>query len=80
VAFTRVLVSFALCEAAALAPLVAFMVTRDLRLLALVAVDVLALVLLFPTPARWERLEPGSFAQGDVRAAPSRAALPREVR
>jgi hypothetical protein len=64
VAFTRLLVSFALCDAAAMAPLVGFMVTRDLRLLALVAVDVLALLLLFPTEARWERLRPAAYARG----------------
>ena len=58
VAFGRLLVAFALCDAAAMAPLVAFMVTRDLRLLALVALDVVALLLLFPTDARWERLTP----------------------
>lgn len=60
VAFTRLLVAFALCDAAALAPLVAFMVTRDVRLLGLVAVDVFALVLLFPSDARWERLLPAA--------------------
>ncbi len=58
VAFTRVLVSFALCDAAAIAPLVAFMVTRDPRLLGIVVLDVLALVLLYPSDPRWDRLTP----------------------
>jgi hypothetical protein len=63
VAFARLLVAFALCEAAAMAPLVAFMVTRDPRLLAVVAVDVLALALLYPTDRRWEQARPGAGAR-----------------
>jgi hypothetical protein len=58
VAFTRLLVSFALCDAAAIAPLVAFMVTRDPRLLGLLALDVLALLLLYPSDPRWDSLRP----------------------
>ena len=58
VAFTRVVVSLALAEAAALAPLVAFMLTRDARLLGLVALDVLALAVLFPSEGRWHELLP----------------------
>jgi hypothetical protein len=58
VVFTRLLVGFALCDAAALAPLVAYMVTSDVRLLALGALDVLALVLLYPSDLRWEALRP----------------------
>lgn len=58
VAFTRALVGFALCDAAALAPVVAFILTRDVRLFGLVALDVLALILLFPTEVRWQRLLP----------------------
>jgi hypothetical protein len=58
VAFTRVLVGLALCDAAALAPLVAYMVTRDPRLLAVLAVAVVALALLYPSDPRWQRLMP----------------------
>ena len=58
VAFARVVVSLALAEAGALAPLVAFMLTRDLRLLGLLALDVLALVVLFPSEGRWHALLP----------------------
>jgi hypothetical protein len=58
VAFTRVLVSLALCEAGAIAPLVAYMLTRDARLLGVVAASVLALVLLFPSDRRWAALRP----------------------
>jgi hypothetical protein len=72
VAFTRHLVGFALCDAAALAPLVAFIVTRDARLLGLVAVDVLALILLYPSESRWQRLLP--------EAAPAGGPGPRGVR
>ncbi len=67
VAFSRLLVGFALCDAAALAPLVAFMVTRDPRLLAVVALGVLALALLYPTDRRWERARPAQ-AGGPARA------------
>ncbi len=70
VAFSRLLVGFLLCDAAALAPLVGFMVTSDLRLLALFAVDLVALLLLFPSGARWER----------VRSQAIRAAAARGVR
>jgi hypothetical protein len=64
VAFTRLLVGFALCDAAALAPLVAFIVTRDVRLLGLVALDVLALVLLYPSEPRWQANLPEAVAAG----------------
>jgi hypothetical protein len=60
VAFTRLLVGFALCDAAALAPLVAYTITRDPRLLGVVAVDLLALVLLYPSELRWQSLLPGA--------------------
>ncbi len=58
VAFGRALVSFALCEAAALAPVVAHIVTHDARLLAVLAADVAALVLLYPSHRRWAALLP----------------------
>ncbi len=60
VAFTRHLVSLALCEAAAMAPLVGYMLTGDVGLLVVVALDVIALVSLFPSDARWEALRPES--------------------
>jgi hypothetical protein len=64
VAFSRLLVGFALCDAAAIAPLVAFVVTRDPRLLALAALDVLALILLYPTEQRWQANLPGPIPAG----------------
>ena len=56
--FTRVLVSLALCEAGAIAPLVAYLAARDARLLAVAAASVVALVLLYPTERRWAALLP----------------------
>jgi hypothetical protein len=70
VAFTRILVGFALCDAAALAPLVAYTITKDPRLLGVAAVDLLALVLLYPSEPRWQSLLP------DAAGAPA----PRSVR
>jgi hypothetical protein len=61
-AFTRLLVAWALCEAAALFPLVAWIVAGDHRLIGVFGVDVLALVLLFPSDHRWASLRPGSVA------------------
>ena len=57
-AFTRLLLGWALCEAAALFPLVAWIVSGDARLIGVFGVDVLALVLLFPSDQRWARLRP----------------------
>jgi hypothetical protein len=59
-AFTRLLVAWALCEAAALFPMVAWIVAGDLRLIGVFGVDVLALVLLFPSDHRWASLRPGA--------------------
>jgi hypothetical protein len=70
VAFARLLVGFALCDAAAIAPLVAYTITRDPRLLGVVAIDLLALVLLYPSEPRWQSLLP------DAAGAPA----PRSVR
>src|SRR5512137_2451313 len=56
VAFTRHVIAWSLCEAAALFPLVARMLTQDDRLLAFFALDVLALATLFPSPGRWATL------------------------
>jgi hypothetical protein len=58
-AFIRLVSGWALCEGAALFPLVAWIVTDDARLLGVCAVDLLALVMLFPSEHRWERLLPG---------------------
>ncbi len=58
VAFARMLVSLALGEAAVMAPIVAYALTRDLRLVAVAAADALALALLFPTDRRWDALAP----------------------
>jgi len=57
-AFTRLVVAWALCEAAALFPLVVWIVSGDMRLLGVCVVDLLALVILFPSDARWESLSP----------------------
>ncbi len=67
VAFTRLLVAWALCEAAAISPLVAYVLTADRRLLLIFAVDRLALALLWPSDRRLQRLRP----------APGGAAAPR---
>ncbi len=56
VAFTRLIVAWSLCEAAALLPLVARMLTDDERLLAFFALDVVALATLFPSGDRWAAL------------------------
>ena len=72
VTLTRFLVGWALCEAAALFPLVAFLVSHDLRLLAVLALDVVALVFLYPSDRRWSRLAPAgpAGALGGRREAP----------
>jgi hypothetical protein len=57
-AFARLLVAWAFCEAAALFPLVAWIVTGDPRLIGVFGVDLLALVILFPSDARWESVRP----------------------
>ncbi len=57
-AFARLLVAWLLCEAAALFPLVAWIITGDPRLIGVFAVDMLALLLLYPSDARWESLAP----------------------
>jgi hypothetical protein len=50
---TRFVVGWAICEAVALFPLVGYLLTRDLRLLAPAAVAVLALVVGYPSRRRW---------------------------
>jgi len=57
-ALARLVVAWLLCEAAALFPLVAWIVTGDPRLIGVFGVDLLALVLLYPSDHRWESLAP----------------------
>jgi membrane protease YdiL (CAAX protease family) len=58
-AFTRLMIGWALCEAGALFPLLAWILAGDPRLIAVFALGLLALVALYPSDARWERLAPG---------------------
>ncbi len=60
VTLTRFLVGWALCEAAALFPLVAYLVSHDPRLVVVLALDMAALVLLYPSDRRWNRLAPAA--------------------
>ncbi|HET7752485.1 MAG TPA: hypothetical protein VFK85_01130 [Anaeromyxobacteraceae bacterium] len=55
-ALTRLILGWSLCEAAAIFPLIGFLMTRDWRLLLVFFADVAALVAYCPTRARWERL------------------------
>ena len=64
VAFTRLLVAWAILEGAAMFPLVAEMVTGDRLLLAICAVPLLALVALFPTDRRWRENAVQPFPSG----------------
>ncbi len=57
-AFARQLLGWTLCDAATLFPLVAYVVTADPRLFGVFAVDVLALLTLWPSDARWEAALP----------------------
>ena len=54
VAFTRLLVAWAILEGAAMFPLVAELVTGDATLYVVSAVPFLALALLIPTQERWD--------------------------
>ena len=67
--FTRMVIGWALCDAAALFPLVAWIVSGDPRLIGVFAVDVLALVLLMPSDQRWASLRP-AHPPSDVRRNP----------
>jgi hypothetical protein len=58
-AFIRLVSGWALCEGAAFLPLLAWTLTDDPRLLGVCAVDLLALVTLFPSESRWASLLPG---------------------
>jgi hypothetical protein len=64
VAFARVVVSLALGEAAAMAPLVAYMLHPDPWLLAVLGLDLVALLLLYPSDRRWAALRPAPDAGG----------------
>lgn len=55
-ALVRMVIGWALCEGPALFALVAHLLTQDARLLGIFAVDLLALVALYPGAAAWERL------------------------
>jgi hypothetical protein len=59
VALTRLLVAWALCEAAAIFPLVAYMITGDARLPWVSAAGLVALASLFPGERRWRAALPG---------------------
>jgi hypothetical protein len=80
VAFTRAVVALALCEAAALAPVVAYIITRDPRLLAVLAADVGALVAFYPSALRWGALRPPGDSDGLPRAHAAGGAPGREAR
>ncbi len=69
-ALVRSLLGWAACEAVALYPLVAHMLIHDHRLLAVFAVDVVALVSLYPSRNAWAQLaadRAGAGAGGAVR-------------
>lgn len=53
-ALTRLVAAWAICEAVALFPLVGYLLTRDARLVAPAAACVLALLLWYPSRARWK--------------------------
>jgi hypothetical protein len=67
-AFLRLIVAWALCEGAAVLPLVAFVITGDTRLVGVFALDMLALVLLFPSDARWDSVRPAPPDPGTLEA------------
>jgi len=66
-AFTRLLVAWALCEGVAIFPLLAHILVHDHRLLAVYAVDLAALALLYPSADAWAHL-----AADRVEAGPGR--------
>jgi len=69
-AFVRSLVGWGACEAAALYPLVAHVLVHDHRLLGVFAVDLVALLALYPTRNAWAQLAAdrvGGRAGGAVR-------------
>ncbi len=80
VAFTRALVAIALCEAAALAPVVAAIVAPEPRLLAVLAADVAALLGFYPSARRWDALLPPDDAALEAARERDGAAARREAR
>jgi hypothetical protein len=68
-AFIRLLVGWALCEGVAVFPLVAHLLAHDDRLLAVFAVDLVALALLYPSPDAWAQLAADRAASGPGRMA-----------
>jgi hypothetical protein len=54
--FIRLVLGWALCHGVAIFPLVGYLVTRDGRLLAVFAIDALALCAYFPSRSRWAML------------------------
>jgi len=62
-AFARLSLAWALCEAAILFPLVAYIMTGDGRLLGVFALDVIALLTLWPSDARWKAALPPAPGQ-----------------
>ena len=57
-ALMRCVISWSLCEAVAIFPLVAWLVSHDRRLLAVFALDLAVLLLSFPTRVRWHAALP----------------------
>jgi hypothetical protein len=68
---SRLVVAWALCEAAILFPLVAHLLTGDLRLLGVFAVDMIALVLLYPSDLYIQSLAPSEDEQTRARGGPA---------
>ncbi|MBI5069207.1 MAG: hypothetical protein HZB56_13305 [Deltaproteobacteria bacterium] len=65
-ALVRMVIGWALCEGPALFTLVAHLLTHDARLLGIYAVDMVALLALYPTEAAWERLSADRPPPGGV--------------
>jgi hypothetical protein len=57
-ALLRLVVGWSICEGITIFPLVAFLVSRDDRLLAIFFLDLFALALCFPTRGRWRAALP----------------------
>jgi hypothetical protein len=64
-ALLRFVVAWSLLEAVAVFPLIAYLVTHDQRLLGVFALDVLALVLYFPSRSRWNEALPVDRPAGE---------------
>jgi hypothetical protein len=68
---SRLAVAWALCEAAILFPVLARLLTGDPRLLGVFAVDMIALVLLYPSDAYIQSLAPSEDEQTRARGGPA---------